>query len=166
MLLYLIRHGIAVPGNTPGVTTDAERELTVQGRTRMRRNVEALRRLEVELDEIWTSPLVRARQTAEIVAETYSLGTTIREEHALEPGGEFTTLLQQLCEKPKSSRIALVGHEPYLGELATYLLTGLRTGAIRLKKGGVACIETECLDSPIRGELLWLLTPGQMKRVR
>ena len=166
MYLYLVRHAIAVERDAPGVTTDAERALTPEGRIRMRRNVNGLKRLKVSIDEIWTSPLVRARQTAEVLAEGYALNTAIQEEAALEPGGEVATLVQRLCERPLSSRIALVGHEPYLGELATYLLTGLWTGSIRFKKGGVACIKLDCLDPPIRGELRWLLAPRQLKSIR
>src|SRR5690349_20137533 len=105
MYLYLIRHAIAVERDAPGITNDTERALTPEGRNRMRRNVRGLLRLKAKIDAIWTSPLIRARQTAEIVAEAYALSTAIQEEPALEPGGEMAMLVQRLCEKPVSSRI-------------------------------------------------------------
>jgi len=166
VLLYLVRHAIAVPHEALGAVNDAGRPLTRDGIKKMRRIARSLQRLGVQLAQIWTSPLTRARQTAELLAEPFALSTAIREEPALEPGGSFDNLISLLKEHQNLPAIALVGHEPYLGELATYLLSGVRSGSVSFKKGGVACIEMGDLEPPARGQLLWLLTPGQIRRLK
>src|SRR5262245_2985211 len=79
MNLYLMRHGIAVTADQPGVESDGERALTPKGIKRMRRAVRGLRRLGISFDAILTSPLVRARQTAEIVADTHGMDDHLEE---------------------------------------------------------------------------------------
>ena len=69
MLLYLVRHAIAIPRGAPGISSDASRELTPEGIRRMRQNARALVQLDVVIEEVWTSPLIRARQTADLLAE-------------------------------------------------------------------------------------------------
>jgi phosphohistidine phosphatase len=163
MRLYLVRHAIAVPRGAPGVLDDRSRELTPAGVKKMRRNVAGLARLAVEIDEIWTSPLVRARQTADLLAEGLHLATHPRVVKGLEPGGDINILTQKLAQHADRAGVALVGHEPDLGELATYLLTGARQPGIRFGKGAVACVEVDDLKPPLRGRLRWLLTSKQMK---
>jgi len=164
MLIYLIRHAIAVPHGTPGVE-EHDRPLTPDGVRKMHRNIRGLLRLGVKFDEIWTSPLVRARQTAELLADDMHFRKTIHDVDDLRPGADFTLLAHALGELGPKRRLALVGHEPDLGELATWLLTGLRSSAIQFKKGGAACIEADHFDPPSDNLLHWLLTPKQMARL-
>ncbi len=164
MLLYLIRHGIAA--DRAAGLSDTERPLTPEGQRRMRQNAKGLHRLGVEIDAVWTSPLNRARQTADILAAEFSLTKSIHEEPALQPQADVARIIDPLRKAPKTARIALIGHEPHLGHLATFLLTGLKTGALEFRKGGAACIELKSLRRPIRGTLHWLLTPRQMRRIR
>src|SRR6476646_3074808 len=103
MILYLIRHGVAVDSGTDGIP-DAERPLTSEGIRRMRQNARGLKRLNVKIDAVWTSPLVRARQTAEILAGEYAISATIKQEPALTPGSDVARLLDPLRGAPKNSR--------------------------------------------------------------
>jgi phosphohistidine phosphatase len=164
MLLCLIRHGIAAPRGAD--VAEVDRPLTPEGVRRMRRSARGLHRLGLEIDTIWTSPLARARQTADIVAAEYAMTGSLHEEPALQPEVDVARVIEQLRKQPKQARIALVGHEPQLGHLATCLLTGLKTSALAFKKGGAACIEIESFRRPIRGQLQWLLTPRQMRKIR
>ena len=161
MRLYLIRHAIAeerVPG---GEGDDFDRALTPEGMRKMRRHVKALVKLGAIPGEIWSSPLVRARQTAEILAAGLGGSAKVRLVDALRPDQSPGDVLPQLGRSAHDS-VALVGHEPLLGELAARLLSGRRTDVVEFKKGGAACFEVEEPKPPIHGRLLWLLTPKAM----
>lgn len=163
MRVYFIRHGIAVPRGAPGVLDDASRELTRQGTARMRKQARGLVRLKLDLDRIWTSPYVRARQTAEILAAELGLADEPRILPALAPGGSPDEVFEALAGNGALNGVALVGHEPDLSETASRVLSGTGTSVLRLKKGGVACVEIEQPSRPLRGELCWLLTPRQLR---
>lgn len=163
MRLYLIRHAIAVDRDAVGVLDDASRELTPQGIGKMGHNAAALARLGVKANEVWTSPFLRARQTADIVARGLGLAGGPRVVKALSPGGDYQALIQRLARHADWAGVALVGHEPDLGRLAALLLAGSPHGAVDFKKGGAACIEIDDFHPPVRGRLEWLLTPKQMK---
>src|SRR5262245_54615467 len=141
MLVYLIRHAIAYERGLIADLDDDARELTPVGIKKMRRNAAALARLRVRSDEIWTSPLVRATQTAEILAEALRPAGGVHVVTELAPGGDFDRLLHRLQLHAEHEAVALVGHEPDLGQLVGMLLTGQRRPIVRFKKGGVACIE-------------------------
>jgi phosphohistidine phosphatase len=165
MLIYLIRHAIAYERGLQENVDDEARELTPAGIKKQRRNAAALARLRVRFDEIWTSPLVRAKQTADLLAEALHIFDGVHIVHELSPGGDFDRLLNRLQLHADRAAIALVGHEPDLGEFAGLLLTGKRHAVLRFKKGGVACIEVTRLSTPVRGELLWLLTPRHLRAI-
>ena len=137
--------------------------MTPLGVKKMRRNAAALAKLQVGIDEIWTSPLLRARQTADILAEGLGLAATPQVVKGLEPGGDSAQLIRRLERRAALGGIVLVGHEPDLGQLATQLLTGSRRAAVEFKKGAVACIEVDDVHSPLRGRLHWLLAPKHMR---
>src|SRR5918996_3887129 len=96
MNLYPLRHGIAVSSGEPGAEADSQRPLTPKGIKRMRKASRGLRRLGIPFDAILTSPLVRARQTAEIVADTLNLGTLLKEISALAPESSVDHLILTL----------------------------------------------------------------------
>ncbi len=162
MTVYIVRHAIAVKRGTPGLLDDQSRALTPAGIKKMCRNAAALKKLGVAIDEIWTSPLLRARQTANLLAEGLGLRTSPRVVKALEPGGDVQQVIQKLSQLVNRPAVALVGHEPDLGILATTLLTGSPHGRIEFKKGAVACIEIDDFKPPLQGRLQWMLTPKQM----
>ena len=161
MKLYLIRHAIAEE-HAPG-RRDAERALTPEGQEKMRRAARGLREIGVEIERILTSPIRRARETADIVAE--ALGRTeVRELPELSPGSEPSRLLASLEPWRDADALALVGHEPDLGQLASFLLAGSpSTCSLPFRKGGVACFDGELLPGMQRLQLEWLLTPKQLR---
>lgn len=163
MRVYLVRHAVAVPRDAPGVVDDASRELTPQGVTRMRRAVRGLAKLKVDLDRIWTSPYRRARQTAEILSQAFPNSGVVRTCRGLAPGGGFDQVVRLLASNASLDSVALVGHEPDLGELATRLVGGPDRPILQFKKGGIACIDIEQFTPPCQGELRWLLTPRQLR---
>lgn len=164
MDLYLVRHASAVPAGET-VPDDASRELTPKGRRRMRRNARSLRRMKVCIEEIWSSPLVRARQTAELLAEELGIDDQLHIEETLSPGSDFQGLLGRLRESQHLSGIALVGHQPDLGRLLTWLLTGQSADGIDFKKGGIAHAQVEDFGPPANCRLEWLLTPGMLRQI-
>ena len=162
MYLYLVRHGSAVLHGTEGITCDAERTLTPKGIKKLRASASALVQLGVTLDEVWTSPLTRARETADVLIDEFAVAQPARVVDYLQPEAPFEPLAEELQNHLEQAGIALVGHEPDLGELATYLLTGTRSASFRFKKGGVACIEVYDIRPQVHCQLRWLLTPKQM----
>jgi len=164
MDLYIIRHGLAHPLGQKNDFTDEKRMLTAQGRDRMREIAKGLRKLEVRPEMILTSPFARARETAEIVADSLAVDAKmLMLTSNLAPGSPFENVLAEIKEKKHVESIALVGHEPDLGELAGLIVSGDSAFALPLRKGGACCIHvTERIPS-FRGVLVWLLTPKQLR---
>jgi phosphohistidine phosphatase len=148
--LWLLRHGEAVPHESK---PDFERELTARGERQSAAAGEALARLGVELAGCYTSPLVRARQTAELACKP--LNVTPEDRDALGKEFDVETVLELLAEHGEGEKILLVGHNPSF-EQVVLDLTGAR---IDFKKGGVAAVRM----SGGRGELLALLRPRELE---
>ena len=164
MNLYILRHGIAVERGTPGCKTDAGRPLTPKGTRQLRQIAGAMQNLDLSFNLILSSPFLRARQTAEIVAQSLRRKKRLAFSDELTPGGNPKALIQQLIElKPAPENVLLVGHEPYLSELIGRLISGGTTADIELKKGGLAKLEVASLRFGRCATLAWLLTPKQMK---
>jgi phosphohistidine phosphatase len=140
---------------------DSKRPLTSEGITRMKQIARGLARLGVSFDQILTSPLVRARQTAEVLAEHVDGKPPINLAQSLVPGGKFTALVDDLAKYSRRSRIALVGHEPDLGQFAARLL-GART-SIEFRKGGICRIDVDALPPTGPGHLRWFATPKMLR---
>ncbi len=162
MNLYIVRHAIAVEPGTPGYDDDSQRPLTDTGRKKMKKIVKGLRQLEVELDLILTSPYVRARDTAEILASGFKMKKKIAFTDNLIPPGNFDRLIDEIGEKYNVDNLALVGHEPMLSSFISFLMTGNPDAAITLKKGGVCLLSVDDLRQERRAALQWLLTPAIM----
>lgn len=163
MKLVLIRHARAQARAL--LQRDRTRELTPDGRRRMRKAGAGLRTLVPGLDALATSPLVRAHQTAEVIARVYGEGLDIIPLSALAPGEPVTAVLAWLREQPADATLALVGHEPDLGRLASWLLSGKRSGFVQFKKGAAALIEFSAAPTAGNGSLVWLLTAAQLAKV-
>ena len=163
MHCYLVRHAIAEDRESYTGADDALRPLTKKGIQRMRRQAKTLARLCPGLRLILTSPYRRAQQTAAILAEAAEV-SRIESEQALEPGAGASKVLEALTAFDLD-RIALIGHQPDLGHLASYLLTAdeLRVDFV-FKKGGALAVE---MDEPKPGtaRLLWMMTPAQLRAV-
>jgi phosphohistidine phosphatase len=153
-----------VERGTPGFKTDAARPLTPKGKRQLRQIATALQNLGLDFNLILSSPFLRARQTAEIIARSRKRKNRVAFSDELAPGGNPKALIQQLNElKPVPENVLLVGHEPYLSELIGLLISGGTTTDIELKKGGLGKLEAAPLRFGRCATLAWLLTPKQMK---
>jgi phosphohistidine phosphatase len=160
--LFLVRHAIAAERGDEW-RDDTKRPLTETGITRFKEVVKGLAWLDVEIDEIFTSPLVRAQQTAKLLAQGLAGKASVKTLDALSPGNQPRAVMNELAGSAKRRRIALVGHEPDLGELAAHLLGSPRS--LVFKKGGICQIAVQGLTSRRPGELVWFLPPKVLRRL-
>jgi phosphohistidine phosphatase len=166
MKLLIIRHAEAeeLSGSLSGRKRDAERRLTDAGRKSMRKAAKGLREVSPELDVLAASPLVRAFETAEIVARVFG-NVDVTELALLAPEGDKQALITWLSEQPAEANVAIVGHEPDLSSFASLLIGGNGSSRITLKKGACCLIEFSDSPSAVKVTLLWLLHPGQLKKI-
>jgi phosphohistidine phosphatase len=168
MKLLVIRHAIAEERAEFALTgkPDDLRPLTARGARRMRRNAARLRRLVPRIDLLASSPLARARQTAEIVAKVYGK-TPLQIIEELSPDHELPSFVHWLRTRSAGSEVvAAVGHEPHLSHLVSWLLAGHFTSFVELKKGAACLLEFAGEAGPAEARLLWLLQPRQLRRLR
>ena len=171
MELYILRHGDAVDRVTGGYARDEDRPLTEQGREEARLAGGALAALGVRPDLLLVSPLVRARQTAELAAEALRPRRGPLESAALAPGGRPEEVLAALRgamhgEGASGAGSALlVGHMPDLGELVGWLVWGQLDLAVPLRTGGVCRVDLPDQPAPSTGDLRWLLPPRLLRRL-
>ena len=166
MKILIIRHGLAEDRESFATTgrSDTQRPLTDKGKKRMRQTVKGLKHFEEELDFLISSPLARARETAEIIEKAYP--TARRFEYLdLSPGYGAAKVAAKLRELPADSVVALVGHEPDLSELVAWLTAGTSFGFLRLKRGGVCALETPGAPDAGKAELVWALSGSQLRMV-
>lgn len=157
MKLYILRHGEAAEHGDPRYKEN-ERPLTPKGIQRTRQMADALRAMEINFDKILSSPLTRARQTAEIVARAVDEPVEFTE--ALTPSGNVKTLVEQISHaRPVPDTVMIVGHEPYLSGLISLLCVGGTGLAIKLKKGALCRLEIEHLACGKCATLDWLVQP-------
>jgi len=161
--LYLVRHAIAAERGSEW-PDDTKRPLTERGINRFKEVVKGLRRIDITLDEIFTSPLVRARQTAELLAAGLEGKAPVKVLDALAPGHTSASVMTQLARVAKRRRVALVGHEPDLGELAAHLIGAGR--ALAFKKGGICRIDLGSLTSKNAASLVLFLPPNVARQVK
>lgn len=164
--LLIVRHAIAQDREEAYARhqADADRPLTDKGRRRMRQAAAGLRSEAGPLERILSSPLLRARQTAEILAHGHP-GASVSITEQLSPGGALPSLVEALASVTRGGTVALVGHEPDLGKLIALLLCGDKQATIPLKKGGAALLDFPRRPAIGDGTLLWLLRPGQLRRL-
>ncbi|MEH2355268.1 phosphohistidine phosphatase SixA [Nostoc sp.] len=160
MELYLIRHGIAEDKGL-GIK-DEERSLTKEGRQKTEKVAQKLVKLGLNFDLILTSPLVRARQTAEILI-TEKLSSQLEESSHLAHDGQISSWLKDWLEPrnySQNTQLALVGHEPDLTSWAEILLWGEVKASLVLKKAGMIGIKLPETGSPLgRSQMFWLTPP-------
>ncbi len=166
--LYFMRHGIAADRINAGATSDdRKRPLTPKGVKRVQKAAKGLLSLSLSFDRILTSPLERACRTARIVAETLHMQNCVEEIQELSPGRTVQELLSALAAYRKEKNILLVGHEPLLSRAVSSLLSETSsknaTSQIRLKKGGLCCLEVDGLPPKESAVLHWALTPKQLR---
>ena len=153
MNLYFLRHGLA--GDREDWTgDDFDRPLTEEGHERMAREAATLARLDIELDWIITSPLVRAYQTAESVAKQMNLLDQLVKDERLAPGFGPDKLAPLLLEYASAAALMLVGHEPDFSQTIGHLIGG----RVECKKGSLARVDLIAPTS-LKGVLAWLIPP-------
>jgi phosphohistidine phosphatase len=160
--LYLVRHGIAAERGDAW-PDDSKRPLVQRGVVRLRQAAAALTRLGVTFDVVLTSPLTRARQTADLLAGGLAGRPAVHTIDSLSPGGSYAAFLEDLARHGRRSHIACVGHEPDLGQFAARLIGAKRP--IEFKKGAICRIDVDALPLSGPGHLRWFVTPRMLRRI-
>jgi phosphohistidine phosphatase len=162
MILYIVRHGIAVDRSDPNSPPDPERPLTARGIKKTRLAALGLAKLDIKPDPFITSPLIRAVQTAEIFAEALSFPPSkIRSSEHLKPAADPAEFLKELS-RLKAKEVICFGHAPHLDTMISQL-AGARGVFTSMKKAGVACFERGASQG--HWELLWLVTARTLRQL-
>jgi phosphohistidine phosphatase len=152
MRVYFFRHGLAQAHDDPTLP-DHLRQLTDEGIIRTRRAARVLKMLDLNPERLYSSPLIRARQTADILGQTLGVAVQVREE--LSPGFNVAALDSLTHDLGPDDEVLLVGHEPDFSDMVSELTGGCQ---VEMKKGGLARVDIE-LYHPLRGALVWLIAP-------
>ncbi len=160
MELYIVRHAIALERDE-WTGSDDKRPLTEKGQKKMAQIAQGLAAMEIDFTHIFSSPLVRAQQTAEILQKVLK-SDYVDETDLLIPSGDSAAMIPFLNKLPDNAEVALVGHEPHVSELLSYLLSGQQKSFAPFKKGGVAMLEG---FAPLRAgqlSLRWFMEPNHL----
>jgi phosphohistidine phosphatase len=164
MELYILRHAIAGDGESFD-GPDSERPLTKEGAKKMKRIAKELEKLDLQFDLILSSPFVRAKETAEIMADEFHSENPLKFSSHLKVGGDPSALVHEVNTRYKQfNRILLVGHEPYLSGLISMLVSGKNDLLITMKKGGICKLTVGSLHYGRCATLEWLMAPAQIIR--
>ncbi|MHC4713563.1 MAG: phosphohistidine phosphatase SixA [Planctomycetota bacterium] len=158
MNVYVVRHAAAAPRGD--YASDAERPLTEKGVADVELVAAALVSAGVELDAVYASPFVRARQTGDIIAA--ATGCPVSLTDGLASGHSAKEVVAVLADLPGES-VAIVGHAPQLDEVVALLVTGKSRAVVDMKKGAVACVEFEGKVRAGKGVLAWHVVPKLVK---
>jgi phosphohistidine phosphatase len=166
--VFIMRHGPAHEAG-PAWPDDRLRPLTDAGRKDTKQAARGLRALDAgkEVRAVLSSPLVRARETAELAAAEIGFSGELRITEALAPGFAKKALAREIDAAAGGEGVLVVGHEPDMGEFVSWLLTG-ESGAVAvpMKKAAVACVEVgRSVSTRGRGTLLWLATPAMLRAI-
>jgi phosphohistidine phosphatase len=165
MKLYIVRHAIALPHGAPGIRDD-DRTLTKEGIRKMRQVAAGLRRLNYVPGLLLSSPLIRARQTAEILLKEFGKDVKMRISPALAPSGSRTALYHEIAHYAKQlDSLMIVGHQPSLGEIAGEIAWGSPENYVDLKKGSFCAIDVKSVQGIPRGSMISLLTPSILRKM-
>jgi phosphohistidine phosphatase len=159
MKLYLTRHGIAIDRIGGEIKNDWQRPLTKEGQEETEIVAASLKKIGIKADVIVSSPLIRAKQTAEILIDTLSKGSELQISESLAPGGLASDLYKFLKPFERQENIFLVGHEPDISRLAGTLLWCGPELYMPFKKAGICRIDINDLPPSGPGVLKWFITP-------
>lgn len=161
MHLYLVRHGVAADAGPASCPDDASRPLTAEGLEKTRRGARGLLALGIHPEVLFSSPRLRALQTARLIAEVLG-GLKVKSTEELEPDADPRAILKTLAGLAPTEAM-VVGHLPHLDLLVATAL-GIRRPVTSLKKAGAAAVEWSPGPAP-SGTLLWLIEPRQLRRL-
>jgi phosphohistidine phosphatase len=165
MQLYIVRHGIAIDREDPKCPPEAERYLTEEGVEKTKQVAEAVAALGIQADLMFSSPYVRATQTAAIFASELEYSKQkIRRTDSLLPGAEPGAFLRELAREKDVSTVLCFGHAPHVDGLLAAAV-GASRHITSMKKAGVALVELKRL-SPPNGQLVWLITPKLIRKAK
>lgn len=163
MDIFILRHGKA-EDNFSGISSDSKRKLTVTGKNEMIEIADGLNHLDFSFDYVYSSPLVRAKETAEIIVKHMSgKKKKIILQNDLKPESDVSSISEKLIVLSPDSKILLVGHEPHLSCFVSSIISNQSDVSINLKKGGFVHIRVHVSNSKLIGTLRCLLTPKQLK---
>ena len=162
MNVYLLRHGTSEEKNPRKYPADADRPLSPEGEREIESAVRFMKALGLEFGAVFSSPYIRARKTAETVVRSFRIENRLLFSENLLP----TSSCEELCHEinPRCSShpsVLLVGHEPFLGRFASYLMTGRTRSCLELKKGGLCLLSAEPPLKEACATLKWLIGPPQ-----
>lgn len=164
MHVFFLRHGEA--GRRVSIPSkDMERALTESGKREIEEVGESLERMNLEFNKIVSSPLARARETAEIVANNQKKSGKVELWDELRPEGNRLDLFRKLSKIRQDADVLIVGHEPYLSNVIGEIISGNLASRIAIKKGGLARVQILSFSPKPSGELRWLLTPRQLRKM-
>jgi len=163
--LYILRHAIAADRDAWAGREDRNRPLTDEGIVKLREVVRGMRALGLSFGRILSSPFLRARQTAEIVAADMRFKGVVESSPHLAPGGEAGAMIDEI-NVSRAGPVLLVGHEPGLSQLISMLLAGNTVTGITLKKASLCKLVAPTLRYARCASLEWLLAPAQSRRIR
>jgi phosphohistidine phosphatase len=165
MNVYLLRHAHALDLGEQGSQTDEERPLSDEGRRQTELVAGAVKRLGLRFDQVLTSPLRRAAETAQGLCRHLGLpGTALVTCEQLEPGVASKKLMKRL-RSLEANEVVLVGHAPDLGEHAAWLI-GSKRCQLEIAKAGIAAIRCDAAPRKGVGTLTWLLRPEQIDALK
>lgn len=172
MNLLVVRHAIAEDKERFAATgrSDDQRPLTEEGREKMRRAADGLKQVARRAHVLASSPLLRARETAEIIGPALR-APRIEIVEALRPDRHYEEFLTWLHgrgapnggEDGDERTVAVVGHEPHLSGLVTWLMTGMTESRVELKKGAACLLEFSRAPAAGAATLRWALTPAHLR---
>ena len=165
MKLLVVRHAAAADKDEFGRTgkSDDLRPLTPAGKREMRDVARGIREVVPDIDALLTSPLVRAMQTAEILADDYDAKPARVE--WLRPEAPYEDFGQWARSRGDKETVVIVGHEPHLSGLVSWLLAGSKRSLLEMKKAGACLLEMEDVAGPSSASLLWSMGPKQLRAI-
>lgn len=159
--LYIIRHGLAGQCLEDKMM-DEERPLKKKGKEQLKEIAKGLEKHNICFDIVLTSPLLRAKQSAEIINSHCGKNKGVTETNHLKPGASYINLIKFLNKLKNKNKVAIVGHEPFLSGFASYCLSKSKTSFINLKKGGIIKLETDKMIKPGHCIMSWLTEPTHL----
>lgn len=160
--LYIIRHG-AAGKRLEDESLDEARPLTKKGKDRMKDIAKGLKDMGVSFDKLITSPLPRCAETADILMKCSAEDPQATD--LLKPGASSDDLIGYLNTLDGADAVAIVGHEPFLSEFASYCMSKSKTSFIVLKKGGIIAMDVDGMLKPGTCKLEWLMGPAQLEKI-